>query len=382
MKVTRTFYKTGQALFAVERITCHDQQRTIVYDCGGNNVNEVKRAINAIKDVTVIDAVFISHYHTDHINGLRFLLKYFTVERLFLPMLSPDKELVLACNSHLYQKHQLYNSPRAFLMKSGVKNMPKIYMVMTEGDSLGGIENQVEDEKNSPNQDSTDNISPSTKEGNAIRPFDSIIPSGIEIDFDFLDKDTQTSTSNAPCWRFIPFNRQTLSKQQWRSFLQQVGLDVNLSPNEVKREWGNVRIANSSKRISPANALKKIINITDEELNEYSMTLYSGPINRGLCSEHDCMGCLYYGDYNTKNHMPELKKKYQYYWHNIGVVQVPHHGSLPSYSSNIIVCGAKYVIPNDNSLVNRRKYVDSSIVENNIRNLGENVIGVTVDIFI
>lgn len=103
MKVTRTFYKTGQALFSVERITCHNQQRTIVYDCGGNNEPLMRRTIkNNFFEHENIDAVFISHYHTDHINGLRFLLKYCTVERLFLPMLSPDKELVLACNSHLW----------------------------------------------------------------------------------------------------------------------------------------------------------------------------------------------------------------------------------------------------------------------------------------
>lgn len=354
MKVTRTFYKTGQALFAVERITCHNQQRTIVYDCGGNNVNEVKRAINAIKDVKVIDAVFISHYHTDHINGLRELLKSFPVKNLFLPLLDPLQELAIRCTSPNYQKHKLYDNPKQFLATEGV-NLPKIHMVKVEGEGTEEVNLQetsmvkVEDEGTEPNDNPQKSVNPQIYLGND--GFDSVIPSGTEIDFQFLDDaaNNQKSDSYIPCWRLIPFNLTTMSLQEWICFLKIIGLDEKLTPQQVKENWKDIKLSGKN---SPVHAIEKIFGWGFEEVNEHSMTLYSGPTLKNQCSLSECKGCLYYGDFNAKRNgnMNKLKKRYMNYWSNIRVVQVPHHGSDKNFDAQVVVPGATHVIPNDDSL--------------------------------
>lgn len=364
MEVTRTFYKTGQALFAVERITCHNQQRTIVYDCGGNNVNEVKRAINAIKGVTVIDAVFISHYHTDHINGLRELLKSFTVKNLFLPLLDPLQQLAIRCTSPKYQKHKLYANPKQFLATIG-EDLPRIHMVMTEGD------------ESEPGNDQQNNNNPQENFGDD--GFDSVIHSGTEIDFQFLDDstNTQNTSTNISCWRFIPFNLKTMTTKDWQTFLTGINLPMNYTPQQVKANWGSVRTIG---RKSPVNALKKMYGWKFEDINEYSMTLYSGPTSQHRCSLDNCTGCLYYGDYNAKKNFNSIHAKYQKFWGNIGVVQVPHHGSDKNFDAQVVVPGATHVIPNDDSLSSCKstrkpysRYASPHNINNIIKNNNEKV---------
>lgn len=69
----RTFHSVGQGAFYSEDF----DNFKMVYDCGSYKnkdliENEVK---NSFDTKEVIDAVFVSHFHEDHINGLEFLLK-------------------------------------------------------------------------------------------------------------------------------------------------------------------------------------------------------------------------------------------------------------------------------------------------------------------
>ena len=72
--INRTFFSVGQALFCREQV----DNRTIMYDCGGQTEAIVKCVIDAeypVGNASVIDALFISHYDKDHINGVFHLLR-------------------------------------------------------------------------------------------------------------------------------------------------------------------------------------------------------------------------------------------------------------------------------------------------------------------
>lgn len=56
--------------------------------------------------------------------------------------------------------------------------------------------------------------------------------------------------------------------------------------------------------------------------NSYSLTLFSGSCLRPV--SHNC---LYMGDYKAKGKLTELKNFYQEEFLQIGILQVPHHGS-------------------------------------------------------
>ena len=55
--------------------------------------NKIKTALGTTRKV--IDAVFISHFHEDHINGLDYLLSHYTVKKLFLPLLTEIEKIQL-----------------------------------------------------------------------------------------------------------------------------------------------------------------------------------------------------------------------------------------------------------------------------------------------
>ena len=88
MEVTRIIHPVGQGGFYTETLSNGNQEATFVYDCGGFDKEKKKmtdyldsflHSENAIKNPgdsgkKKIEAVFISHFHADHINGLQYLL--------------------------------------------------------------------------------------------------------------------------------------------------------------------------------------------------------------------------------------------------------------------------------------------------------------------
>jgi len=101
MKITRTFYPVGQGAFYCED---HDG-RVIVYDCGSQNRTLIEPQACAFAEQNQkIEAIFISHLHMDHVNGLPALLQNCQVERVFLPLLN-DVEKANCYLTVIYKQH-------------------------------------------------------------------------------------------------------------------------------------------------------------------------------------------------------------------------------------------------------------------------------------
>lgn len=98
MEVTRVFHPVGQGGFYTEKFEDeHDQTyqpRMVVYDCGGNSKEDIEKYIDSFlfkSPKQRIDAIFISHLHNDHINGLDYLCSRAVVKRIFLPLFTPNE---------------------------------------------------------------------------------------------------------------------------------------------------------------------------------------------------------------------------------------------------------------------------------------------------
>lgn len=115
--INRTFFLVGQALFCREQV----DNRIIMYDCGGQTETIVKRVIDAEYpegNASVIDALFISHYDKDHINGVFHLLNRCQVNHLFLPMVSSlSKMLLFIGQRYSRQIRAFYADPKAFVQQ-------------------------------------------------------------------------------------------------------------------------------------------------------------------------------------------------------------------------------------------------------------------------
>ena len=77
----RTFHPIGQGAFYTEEFN----NFTAVYDCGSETDlpllhHEIRETFSAHQH---INALFISHFDNDHINGLEYLLNYCRVEPYF-----------------------------------------------------------------------------------------------------------------------------------------------------------------------------------------------------------------------------------------------------------------------------------------------------------
>lgn len=93
IEVTRIQYPVGQGCFHAGYIEWRRKQQDgsfhYVYDCGSKNSTALKRSVKAMSNRHPrIDALFVSHLHEDHVNGLDQLLAAVRVNTVFIPHLS------------------------------------------------------------------------------------------------------------------------------------------------------------------------------------------------------------------------------------------------------------------------------------------------------
>ena len=94
MEVTRIFHSVGQGGFYTETFDDLPDKPMVVFDCGGKSSKLMKDYINSFlptKPKATIEAVFISHLHDDHINGLQHLLHRANVKKIFLPQFNSNQ---------------------------------------------------------------------------------------------------------------------------------------------------------------------------------------------------------------------------------------------------------------------------------------------------
>ena len=306
----RTFHPIGQGAFYTERF----DNFTIVYDCGsatkGSHLeDEIKSTFKTDKE---IDALFISHFDDDHINGIETLLKNCHVKKVFIPLLTTDEKIERFLFNYLKKKrnkfvHELILDPEEAFKNSDttlVKVKPVNKSSNNEVFQVLSIDN---------------------------------IEHGVTI-----ESNIKLTASLLANWVFIPFNFQSSTRAKvLKGLLKKEGIQIN-TIEDFKKYWKNTtikdQIITTYKRV-PGNP------------NTNSLTLYSGPetlkgntsISNGKPKTLKCLytrketGCIYFGDYDAKGSRKwkQIYTKYQKYWHNIGIVQIPHHGSELSYNRAI-----------------------------------------------
>lgn len=313
----RCFFDVGDALFAVEQINGHN----FVYDCGGQKMSLVENAIKkAFKKGDEIEAVFISHYDADHINGIFFLLNHCNVKRLILPMMTNAIKLILL----ILQNYK------------------------------GGLDEFIIDP-----EEYVRKISQKTKvifvNENIEHPFDSENVRDISFDElsqlpqnrNWIKSGTRITDNTLLFWVYIPMCIVTLTNKQEVDFIAKLhdllGLPVPTGKVDVKQFWKDHKLYGggrdkTSDKVHILNKIKTAIqaiipDLDDKGINAASQTLYSGPCCH---SKPIRIGCLYMGDFDAKENWDKLKPVYENYQKNVRIVQVPHHGSENSFTDEII----------------------------------------------
>lgn len=324
MRHTRTFFPVGHGAFFVEKLDYESDSPFIaVYDCGDSAKGAMvqkcaQQEFGGTEDGyrEKIDVLFISHFDSDHINGLKYLKPYMTRNtRVFLPF--------------FYDKYKkLYKSSKrdgigivlGVLLEIGIT--PILVSYSEEGQPADfDLDKPLEDGEYARNDG----------------PYP-VIPSG-----------TQVVKTTLPIWKYVPYNLFNEAKL-FRDFRAKIKASKHWSEDKLNdpdswsedeiRELRQIYSTFSSYSIN-ANSL---IVLSKPTITEYMFmdNCLGEYIQQGYLIKCNCChptavvaSSLYTGDTVLKR--GSAGKYHQAYLHllarlrlqtnRVGLMQIPHHGS-------------------------------------------------------
>ena len=333
MRLERTFHPVGHGAFYTERFYDEHNQNVanIVFDCGRYETAKeswcyqsyktwiedyVKNHSGLVKD-DVIDILFISHFHTDHIIGIDSLLKYCDVKKIVIPAI----DTLTVFDALVY----------AGLAGGDVDAVYAFFESCISGDYRDKIITvDIQDEHK--REDVSESELPEEKISEVKTP----------ITFAMT---LMVGALGGTRWKYIPYYRVDASKKSLlehellTSFPQDFtsgSIDVSGLLNTIKTKG--------------VKAFKSIYEkvFGQKKHNSYSLTLFSGLSCDKRCfddchlkssclfcepdnvtnSQYCSVNCLYMGDYEALGTgLCDVKSFYRKRWHDVGLLQVPHHGS-------------------------------------------------------
>ncbi|GGK80588.1 hypothetical protein [Amphritea balenae] len=325
--VKRIFHPVGQGGFFTEELRYHtahkknSKKRTrevfrVAYDCGSvTSKVALEKQINTFEN-KIFDVLFISHFDTDHINGLKYLLTKCVVEKVVLPAIGHDEQIRLAV---MYSNNKEFSSfcadPAGYIRRASRNG---------EGTKIIFVK-------------------PYTGEG-----------SGEELDLDEEPSSSITTIDSGRIikkknlslpWVYIPFNFEGENRAaEVAKTLGSMGVSIKTG-QDLKNYLDD---PNPKVKDDIIKAFKKI----KGGPNTNSLTLYSGPDldeQRQICwlvniesknFFHSCSrnpACIYLGDYDAGGGRKwrQLYENFESYWHYVGTIQIPHHGAKKNFNEKL-----------------------------------------------
>lgn len=378
----RTFYPVGQGAFYSETHKLGDRTFTMVYDCGSSTLkkNEMVKIIeNAFEENSIIDVLFISHFHADHVNGIELLAKRCKIKLVILPLIT-NEEMVLvnAINLSVYgfDSTRIFERPEIFFGKGA----SFIGILQTDDEDLNKFEYVSLSKFNEANEKTRRHSEETDSKGD-----------GANIKVEKLDEKiterkrsgTRFYISNAvirkgvrnedltDCWRFIPFNyRADERMKKFKDELLKRGCPIN----EIVKRYLSGDYIDVKEALEDMGKVYKDVKEVYKDvcggLNESSMILYSGkekndfidtyapfflhyfletekqrPVEVLFWGESQS-GCLYMGDINLNRDsiVADIKGKLGQHLNFVGTLQVPHHGSEHNFSADILFPNMFYAV--------------------------------------
>lgn len=304
----RTFHSVGQGALYSENF----HNFMMVYDCGSykNRTLIESELKNSFDKKEIINAVFISHFHEDHINGLEFLIKNYQIKYLFIPLLSDLEKIVLVIENVIHGTRNAFIEGIILNPEETINyNFTQIVRVQPNDDDISDEEISLIDNKNFPSE----------------------IKSGAKL---------KIGKSN---WLLVPFHFKRSEKtKQFTELVKTAGIEIK-SPIDV------LALLEDKSKFS---ALEKCYKDVKGTLNSNSLVLYSGPNtpkDKSIFASYPLTfrpytsffpwpaGCIYFGDYDASGKLKwkEFESLFSKFWQDIGCVQIPHHGSRNNYNINI-----------------------------------------------
>ena len=355
VKMDRFFYPVGQGAFYREKFILNNNEVfNVIYDCGTMTTHQGnKNIVDVIDnwDTQRVDILFISHFHQDHISKLSYLIKKTHPKLVVMPFLTDlekyyfeigllysnlDKQIADIDFRRIMESMDFIDNPYRYLQKNEIKEVLFIAK-----------------EKNIENKNDNLIVVP---EGDLFTQKDKIKL------FESYDKFWVFDTFVSP-----QFNRKSVVDNFNKNVCNIKEIICN--PDKVRE----ILSSNDYK-----NKIKKIYG---KNINEMSMTLYSGPTNNDVfyqqatkrnvckCFYTKNAGCLYTGDYNAnkKDLYDDLMNHFSIYNNKIGCLQLPHHGSNDNFNDGFLKLDCFYIacVGENNKYGHPGNIVVNKIMKNN-----------------
>lgn len=308
-ELTRTFHPVGQGAFYTEVFSKNVAAIfSVVYDCGtGTKAVDMSSLVDSFKSsIKQIDILFISHFHSDHISGLDRLLDGMTVKKTVIPMLPEDTVTLMRVQNLLEHKKDAlaFDSIISDLYLSN--DPPTRY-----GDIVlvNNYDNSIK-----------------VKAGMSSRKV-------VESGFPLFGVDNM--------WEYIPFNSVESEDQRTVDFVNEL---MNISGAVDDSGKLNVSGLIRGCRTEVRKLYERVMKNTKHNL--YTMTLESRPTDSiALKSDSKISSeerCLYLGDFDSVGN-DQLWNRFIacYDYKEIGMIQIPHHGSKDNWRDEFLNGGPR-----------------------------------------
>lgn len=306
-KVFRSFWPVGQGAFYSELFTVkidgkkgYSTDALVVYDCGSNDKDElvdncISKLEKRAQERKIIDALFISHFHSDHISRISHLIQDWDVRLIILPVISPAV-LIDAYLQNYVRYGQQSPDPQTIQLLQKLLSEQKI------GDAKIVHVSPASDDDAPGSSDKLQNTIDAL-----LRDENTIIRSGYSISIGL--------------WEYIPCNYPTNKASNLVDALKTRYPD--LYDAFLQNDWGGIRFQLSH---IPFDEIVALYDDQYSNPNEESMTVLSHPLVK--TDPQKKATCLYTGDspFRTKKRLNFIKDFYKPYWKDIGTIQVSHHG--------------------------------------------------------
>lgn len=344
-KLTREIHPIGQGAFYTESFELHnDDTFNVVYDCGSywdgkasridyanreNDSHGFSKEIDEYKDKVnnKINLLFISHFHSDHINGIRRLLKNTSNVKLYMPYLDKEQRRFF----FLHNLYDLDNGQGLGEHRDTINWLRDLYFRQLENIEKISVGGEGRHQSGEP----------------------------IPVDGSLMHYD----------WLYIPVVYIAESfRDVVRDFTKELNKSLpDISNNiiyNVEESWDKIKECITEFNKNRSNKINS---------NNLSMMLYSGPDRHfhpydrfdvrikssidvphyGFCDYSYCdkrrvresylAGCLYVGDMEDGSAYKELKDKLKSRLiSNIGLLQISHHGDENNMNNKLLGIDAPY----------------------------------------
>ncbi|MBR4918901.1 MAG: MBL fold metallo-hydrolase [Bacteroidales bacterium] len=370
MKVTRIIHPVGQGGFYTETFSDDQQEATFVYDCGG--FDNAQKKMNSYLDCFLsnkkpkkkIEAVFISHFHADHINGLQYLLENAEVKYLFLPQLSEDVMLeALVYNYCLTRSNKLVNDFLISLYNGKVRfgsNRARTRIIQIES-----VDDHI-----LPDDLHSESFYNNNTEFNAWDWRKKKV-----VDLSTVETLSASTVLQYCSWLYIPYNSKVRPAKETdlkKKLSKMLGTEITVENLPLLIEKYTVEACRE--------IYKKVFGSNQ---NHTSMILFSGTIENvkifhceDISNHQDDENWLYYknnrhlnlnnpnmlytGDYEP-NRRVGCMWYYSKLWNTIATIQIPHHGSQNNYDEELYKNPSRGIVSVGNNNSHHHPNVDTLI---------------------